>query len=187
MVIKGQLVEIPADSPLYTEAKPEFTSALEALRWESRTHQYSLFDGFLVGGHPGVEYFRPGQRRGIEVGGKKAPLYVIGIDTAENRIFVGEGKNHPGLWTKAIAFDSGSINSDKGIIMSEEVLQKGIPVSVQSPSLPTALNATLVAFGAEFFLTADERFPITVKDEDLTLYHRNQPIATIKINNINLL
>lgn len=187
MVIKGQLVEIPADSPLYTQVKPEFTSRLEELRWDSRTHQYSLFDGFLVGGHPGVEYFRPGQRRGIEVGGKKAPLYVIGIDTAENRIFVGEGRNHPGLWTKAIAFDSGSINSNKGIIMSEEALQKGIPVSVQSPSLPTALSATLVAFGAEFFLTAEEHFPITVKDEDLTLYHRNQRIATIKINNINLL
>ena len=46
-------------------------------------------DGRVLGRHRGVVHFTVGQRRGIEVGGQKEPLYVLRIEPAERRIVVG--------------------------------------------------------------------------------------------------
>jgi len=102
MMKKGQIVEIPVESEIYRKETPAFHSKRDELVWKSGRRQYSLFDGFLVGEHDGAENFRLGQRKGINVGGKKEPLYVIGIDEKDNRIFVGAGSQHPGLLTQVI-------------------------------------------------------------------------------------
>src|SRR3954454_10668161 len=47
------------------------------------------FSGRILGQHRGVVHFTVGQRRGIEVGGQKEPLYVIAIDPDRARIVVG--------------------------------------------------------------------------------------------------
>src|SRR4051794_21754993 len=46
-------------------------------------------EGRVLGRHRGVVHFTVGQRRGIEVGGQKEPLYVIAIDPDRARIVVG--------------------------------------------------------------------------------------------------
>jgi tRNA-uridine 2-sulfurtransferase len=46
-------------------------------------------DGRVLGRHRGVVHFTVGQRRGIEVGGQREPLYVIRIEPDERRIVVG--------------------------------------------------------------------------------------------------
>ena len=46
-------------------------------------------DGRVLGNHRGVVHFTVGQRRGIEVGGQKEPLYVIRIEPERARIVVG--------------------------------------------------------------------------------------------------
>jgi len=43
----------------------------------------------VLGRHRGVIHFTVGQRRGIEIGGQKEPLYVIAIDPDAARIVVG--------------------------------------------------------------------------------------------------
>ena len=45
--------------------------------------------GEVVGGHAGIHHYTIGQRRGIGIAGAQ-PLYVTGIDSARNRIIVGE-------------------------------------------------------------------------------------------------
>ena len=99
---KGQIVEIPKDYKGYTETLPEFENKEEELKWLSRKHKYNLFDGILVGEHNGAHYFTIGQRRGLGVGGKKEPVFVIDTDVETNTIFVGEGNSHPGLYKKAL-------------------------------------------------------------------------------------
>ena len=45
--------------------------------------------GKVLGTHRGVVHFTVGQRRGIEIGGQREPLYVIGIEREQRRIVVG--------------------------------------------------------------------------------------------------
>ncbi len=45
--------------------------------------------GAVLGRHAGIHRFTVGQRRGLELGGAKEPLYVIGIDAPANRVIVG--------------------------------------------------------------------------------------------------
>jgi tRNA-specific 2-thiouridylase len=46
-------------------------------------------DGRVLGRHRGVVHFTVGQRRGIEVGGQKEPLFVIRVEPKSARIVVG--------------------------------------------------------------------------------------------------
>ena len=46
-------------------------------------------DGRLLGSHRGIVHFTVGQRRGIEIGGQKEPLFVIRIEPETARIVVG--------------------------------------------------------------------------------------------------
>ena len=46
-------------------------------------------EGRVLGHHRGVVHFTVGQRRGIEVGGQKQPLYVVRIEPEQARIVVG--------------------------------------------------------------------------------------------------
>jgi tRNA-specific 2-thiouridylase len=51
-----------------------------------------------VGEHNGAHFYTIGQRKGLGVGGKAEPLFVIGTDVERNIVYVGQGDNHPGLW-----------------------------------------------------------------------------------------
>jgi tRNA-specific 2-thiouridylase len=46
-------------------------------------------DGQKIGEHEGIHRFTVGQRRGLQLGGAAEPLYVIGINAAENQVVVG--------------------------------------------------------------------------------------------------
>ncbi|NQX76471.1 tRNA 2-thiouridine(34) synthase MnmA [Gilvibacter sp.] len=95
---EGQIVEVPADHPVYEEAlKTEDT--LQAL---VAKHAYELTDGKVVGNHQGAHYFTKGQRKGLAVGGTKEPLFVIDTDVTNNIIYTGQGKDHPGLFRKGL-------------------------------------------------------------------------------------
>ena len=65
--------------------------------------KYSNEMGKIIGEHQGAHYFTIGQRKGLNLGGTKHPLFVIGTDVKENIIFVGQGENHPGLFRKALS------------------------------------------------------------------------------------
>ena len=65
---------------------------------------------FLVGEHNGAHFFTVGQRKGLGVGGKVEPLFVIDTDVSRNTIYVGQGKQHPGLFREALRVDPSEIH-----------------------------------------------------------------------------
>lgn len=98
---KGVIVEVPPDSKHYQKAA-EFELKLNELAHHAKKYDYTLADGKIVGQHDGAHYFTIGQRKGLDVGGTKEPLFVIDTDVDENIIFTGQGKAHPGLLRRTL-------------------------------------------------------------------------------------
>jgi tRNA-specific 2-thiouridylase len=99
---EGVIVEIDAEKEIYKTEIPNFNSKTEELSHLSRKFNYEVSDGKVVGKHQGAHYFTTGQRKGLAVGGMPEPLFVIGTDVDSNVIYTGQGKEHPGLYRKAL-------------------------------------------------------------------------------------
>ena len=99
---EGVIVEIDSHREQYKDKPVQFSSKTEELELLSKKFQYELTDGKVVGKHQGAHYFTKGQRKGLAVGGTPEPLFVIDTDVDENIIYTGQGKEHPGLFRKAL-------------------------------------------------------------------------------------
>ncbi|QED37492.1 tRNA 2-thiouridine(34) synthase MnmA [Antarcticibacterium arcticum] len=99
---EGVIVEIDSEKELFAVSTPQFSSKHEELEYLSKKYSYTPEDGKIVGRHPGAHYFTKGQRKGLAVGGTPEPLFVIETDVNSNIIYTGQGKDHPGLYRKAL-------------------------------------------------------------------------------------
>ncbi|AIY13587.1 tRNA 2-thiouridine(34) synthase MnmA [Cellulophaga baltica] len=99
---KGVIVEVPSTISQFDAAPSEFASKYEELAYFSKKPSYQVTDGKVVGNHQGAHYFTKGQRKGLDVGGTKEPLFVIETDVDENVIYTGQGKTHPGLYRRTL-------------------------------------------------------------------------------------
>jgi len=93
-----------SDLPIINEEIKESLSVI------SKPISYLKQDGKVVGKHSGAHYFTVGQRRGLQVGGKAEPLFVLATDTQENLIYTGQGDNHEGLYRPCLRMNSVDIN-----------------------------------------------------------------------------
>jgi len=98
----GKIVQVPATVPAYQRVQPSFSNKAQELAFHAEKAQYHVTDGVIVGEHQGAHYFTKGQRKGLNVGGTKEPLFVIETDVKENVIYTGEGKAHPGLYRRTL-------------------------------------------------------------------------------------
>jgi len=103
---EGNIFEIPPTLPQYSSEKQDM-SDLEAV---CSPWVYVKEDGTWTGKHQGAHFFTVGQRKGLNVGGKTLPLFVIATDVQTNRIYVGQGQNHPGLFRRGLKIKSGEIH-----------------------------------------------------------------------------
>jgi len=99
---KGPIVEIPSSATQFHTIPPAFSSREEELAFYATTPDLSPADGEVVGNHPGAHFFTIGQRKGLDVGGTPEPLFVIQTDVAQNIIYTGQGKSHPGLYRRTL-------------------------------------------------------------------------------------
>lgn len=92
----GDVIEVPADleqfklysSIIFNEQNiEEFTTPFI----------YSKEFGHKVSEHQGAHYYTIGQRKGLQIGGRPEPSFVIGIDTETNIVYSGQTDEHPGL------------------------------------------------------------------------------------------
>ena len=99
---KGVIVEVPKNSRHYTNGEIHFDHRIQELAYLSGKPEYTLEDGKVVGEHSGAHYFTTGQRKGLDVGGTKEPLFVLDTDVDSNIIYTGQGKDHPGLLRRTL-------------------------------------------------------------------------------------
>jgi len=99
---EGVIYEVNAALDTYTTDKPQFASIKEQLAYQAKNIEYKPDMGKVVGRHQGAHYYTIGQRKGLNVGGTKEPLFIIATDVATNAIYTGQGQNHPGLFRTAL-------------------------------------------------------------------------------------
>lgn len=120
---EGKVKEIARDSlnikPLTTKDGINFTDdELEKISSETNFKELSPE---TIGAHPGAHYFTVGQRKGLNIGGKKLPLFVLGTDTKENILYVGQGEDHQGLYRNALKIK----NEDISWLRTDMTLKEG--------------------------------------------------------------
>ena len=103
----GNIIEIP--TTLSQSRMKELSSEDEVVSL-SRKRTYQESDGILKGQHQGAHYFTRGQRRGLNVGGTPEPLFVIETDVETNTIYVGQGKNHDGLYRRGLLINPDEVH-----------------------------------------------------------------------------
>ena len=107
---KGTIIQIPSDFEIYNKPMPIFESKEAALLHQCKTIDYKIEDGTVVGTHQGAHFFTKGQRKGLAVGGTKEPLFVLQTDVNKNIIYVGEGKDHPGLYSSTLRVENEEVH-----------------------------------------------------------------------------
>ena len=105
----GEIIEIPNDLKQY-EIYNALTTGAENVSLLAAPFSYTKDIGTIVGQHQGAYYFTIGQRKGLQIGGKPLPSFIIGVDTKNNLLYTGQSELHNGLNKYALKLEVNSIN-----------------------------------------------------------------------------
>ena len=147
---EGEIVEIFKDFAGFHQETPEFSSKLEELEFLSQKIKYEKSDGKVIGKHQGAHYFTVGQSKGLGIGGHKESCFLISRDIEKNIVFVGEGRNFPGLFRRALKIE----NSEVHWVREDLRLQNGESMKVKARIRyrQTLEEATLYQFEEGFYI-----------------------------------
>ncbi|UQB67990.1 tRNA 2-thiouridine(34) synthase MnmA [Epilithonimonas zeae] len=147
---EGEIVEIFNDFAEYHKSQPTFNSKQEELEYLSAKINYKREDGKVIGKHQGAQFFTIGQSKGLGIGGHKESCFIISREMENNIIFVGEGRNFPGLFRKALKID----NSEVHWVREDLKLKNGESMEVMARIRyrQTLEKATIYQFEEGFFM-----------------------------------
>ena len=125
---EGEIVEIFSDYKEFHKGMLIFETKLDELKYLSKKIKYQKEDGKVIGKHQGAQFFTIGQSKGLGIGGHKESCFIIDRDMENNILFVGEGKNFPGLYRKAL-----KINNDEMHWVREDLrLKNGVSMKIKA-------------------------------------------------------
>jgi tRNA-uridine 2-sulfurtransferase len=100
---KGDIIEIPRGFYRHLPGTGNIPENNDDFRNVCYPPVYRPDDGIRTGTHNGAWFYTPGQRKGLNIGGKKEPVFVIATDIERNVVYTGEGHSHPGLNRRGLA------------------------------------------------------------------------------------
>ena len=102
---KGIVVEISRDWEGYKR-----DIAADNLAERAKPYKYKPEDGKVIGEHNGAQFYTIGQRKGLNIGGRPEPLFIIATDVEQNVIYVGQGDSHPGLYREVLYISADEVH-----------------------------------------------------------------------------
>lgn len=176
---KGKIIKIPNNSYLY--ATTNIHNKKKKLIFLSKAIEYKENDGYVIGSHNGAFAYTKGQRKGLKIGGLTTPLFVLDTDTINNIIYVGQGRNHPGLYRKVVFTKKHKINciGCELIIDNDLMIIKKISCRIRYRQ---NLQKAIMYIYKEGIYTEflKKQFSIT-EGQFITWYYRKQLIASAVI------
>lgn len=135
-VKKGDIVQVASSHPMYCEPRENSPEEL------AKKYVYTPSDGKQVGTHNGAHFFTVGQRKGLAVGGTVEPLFVLATDVKTNTIYVGEGKNHPGLFRRALWIAQEDVHWVRPDLASDNPMEVQARIRYRQPLTAATLHPT---------------------------------------------
>jgi tRNA-specific 2-thiouridylase len=137
----GPIIEIPNTLPQYASYQtiPHDVAHVVEL---ARPFSYEASMGKQVATHQGAHYYTIGQRKGLHIGGRPEPSFVLATDTQMNVIYSGQTDEHPGLYRQALKLSSNEINWIQPIL--EESLEIGVSCSIRIRYRQALQEGTLI-------------------------------------------
>jgi len=99
---KGKVIKVKNNFISYDKEESDFESNKSFLEFLCTPKNFSETDGEFIGYHNGAFFYTVGQRKGLDIGGFKDPLFVLTKDIDKNILYVGMGSDHPALFKKAL-------------------------------------------------------------------------------------
>lgn len=149
----GNIFEIPSDCNIYHTVDGTLNES--SLLILTKPFEYHPRLGKFVGKHKGAHFYTIGQRKGLNVGGKEKPLFIISTDVEKNIIYVGQGDDHPGLFRKGLFIRENEIHwvrPDMAMDPNEEQRFK-VRIRYRQP----LQNATLYKLESGLVIIFDEK------------------------------
>jgi tRNA-specific 2-thiouridylase len=102
----GDIIEIPEN---FSDADRGEEITDELVRLSNPPAFYPSM-GKVIGQHQGAHYYTTGQRKGLGVGGKALPLFILETDAENNIVYEGQGEDHAGLLRHALRVSTEDIH-----------------------------------------------------------------------------
>ena len=106
---QGNIIEIPDSIEQFVNYN-KLEPTIENVVLLATPFEYEESMGQKVETHQGAHYYTIGQRKGLHIGGRPLPSFVIGINTETNTVYSGQNEDHTGLNRYALFIDNESIH-----------------------------------------------------------------------------
>lgn len=106
---EGNIIEIPSTLPQFEEYK-NIAVTQDNIKSLAQPFEFNEDQGLFIQKHQGAHYYTIGQRKGLHIGGRPNPSFVIGIDTEKNTVYTGQKEDHPGLNRHALKIENQDIH-----------------------------------------------------------------------------
>jgi len=177
---KGSILEIPEDLELFIEyGKIEPT--IENLELLAKPFIFNKNQGKEVQQHQGAHYYTIGQRKGLHIGGRPEPSFVIGIDTSENIVYSGQKESHPGLNKFALQLEKESFNWIQSKLQYD--LKKGLNCNFRIRYRQPLQKGILIEKGSEFYILFEKKQKGITPGQFAAWYIENELIGSAVIKN----
>lgn len=129
-VKEGPVIEIPDDLEVFKHYSqiPLDPSNIEAL---AEPFTFDVDQGNEVAKHQGAHFYTIGQRKGLHIGGRPFPSFVIGLNTKENVVYTGLKEGHPGLYRKALKLDENGLHFLNNTVSIENLIDKELDLRIR--------------------------------------------------------
>lgn len=107
--LRGDVIEIPDNIEQFT-AYNMLSPEIENVERLAKPFVYNREMGSTVASHQGAHYYTIGQRRGLHIGGRPNPSFVIGTDVITNIVYSGQTDEHTGLNKYALKIETKDIH-----------------------------------------------------------------------------
>jgi tRNA-specific 2-thiouridylase len=146
---QGPIIEVSPELEQF-KTYQQLQPTLENIEALATAFHYQLSDGVEVTTHQGAHYYTIGQRKGLHIGGRPEPSFVIGIDTKLNIVYSGQTEKHPGLNRWALKLEKEEISwfNKHEVFEKEGILSCQVRIRYRQP----LQNATLIKKETDYYI-----------------------------------